>query len=49
MTQIKNSTMPVYQQLKPEERGIIQALIRQKVTIREIARELHRSPSTIQS
>lgn len=47
MTQTKNSTMPVYQQLKPEERGMIQTLIRQKTTIREIARELHRSPSTI--
>ncbi|PIO82097.1 IS30 family transposase [Pediococcus damnosus] len=47
MTQTKNSTMSVYQQLKPEERGMIQTLNRQNVPVREIARELHRSPSTI--
>ena len=47
MTQTKNSTMSGYQQLQPEERGMIQTLSRQNVTVREIARELHRSPSTI--
>ncbi len=40
MTQTKNSTMSGYQQLQPEERGMIQTLSRQNVTVREIAREL---------
>ncbi|WP_157077605.1 MULTISPECIES: hypothetical protein [Pediococcus] len=34
MTQTKNSTTSRYQQLKPEERGIIQALLTQKLSLR---------------
>jgi IS30 family transposase len=47
MTQTKNSTTLHYQQLKPEERGIIQASLTQKLSLRQIAKRLHRSPSTI--
>lgn len=47
MTKSKNYAIPIYQQLKHEERGIIQTLIRQKVMIGKITRELHRISGTI--
>lgn len=47
MTQTKNSTKKQYQQLQPEERGIIQILHDQCNSIRQIAYRLHRSPSTV--
>jgi IS30 family transposase len=47
MTQSKNTTHTHYQQLQFDERGQIEALYEQGMSIRQIARRLHRNPSTI--
>lgn len=47
MTQTKHTTQIHYRQLQADERGEIQALYEQKKSEHEIARCLHRSPSTI--
>jgi IS30 family transposase len=47
MTQSKNTAHPHYQQLQFDERGQIEALYKQEMSIRQIAQCLHRNPSTI--
>ncbi|WP_125608473.1 IS30 family transposase [Lapidilactobacillus bayanensis] len=47
MTQHKNTTIKYYQQLNPEERGMIETLRKQHTSIRQIAHKLQRAPSTI--
>lgn len=47
MTQSNLSTKKHYQQLQPDERGLIQALHDAHKSCREIARTIQRSPSTV--
>uniref|UniRef100_UPI0013C42963 helix-turn-helix domain-containing protein n=1 Tax=Lentilactobacillus raoultii TaxID=1987503 RepID=UPI0013C42963 len=47
MTQTKNIMPKHYQQLQSFERGQIESLIRLGFGVRQIASQLHRSPSTI--
>ncbi|WP_341780010.1 IS30 family transposase [Levilactobacillus sp. HBUAS70063] len=47
MTQLNITTIHNYQQLSEAERGAIQAFHEDHYSIREIAKRLHRSPSTI--
>ena len=47
MTQTQRTTRAHYQQLQPEERGVIATLYKQKQSCRSIAAVLHRSVSTI--
>lgn len=47
MTLNQNTMISHYQQLQPYERGLIMARKSEGWSCRQIARELHRSPSTI--
>lgn len=47
MTQSNHNTTITYQQLSAEERGQIEAFLKDGQSIRQIARNLHRNPSTI--
>lgn len=47
MTQSNHTTTITYQQLSAEERGQIEAFLKDHQSVRQIARNLHRNPSTI--